>query len=220
VDNVNVPPLDVMTVTELPLASGEVAEVEAGPDVEVAELDAPGELSLALMVLRPELCEGATDPEVREELGKWPTKNCILCPVLCGSEHMLVRVFASLNATVADAALVQLQYEPGWRVEGFPSCEQMAHSPSLLSHSVRATHGWSKISESMRPMSFCFRALAHRSPSWGMSRPRNPGRYTQPNMSNSYHNLNREYRSKHCQLGSCLLLHSRSDDQKHRCRRG
>lgn len=53
---------------------------------------------------------------------------------------MLLRLVESLKTTVADAALVQLQYEPGCRVVGFPFCEQMAHSPSLLSHSVRATH--------------------------------------------------------------------------------
>jgi hypothetical protein len=68
----------------------------------------------------------------------------MLCPVLVGREHMLVRVFESLNATVAEAALVQVQYAPGWSVDGFPDCEQMAHSPFLSSQSVRATHGWSK----------------------------------------------------------------------------
>ena len=68
----------------------------------------------------------------------------MLCPVLFGSEHILLSVFESLNATVAEAALVQLQNEPAWRVEGFPSCEQMAHSPSLSSQRVRATQGWSK----------------------------------------------------------------------------
>lgn len=67
----------------------------------------------------------------------------MLCPVLLGNEHMLVRVLESLNATVAFDATVQLQYEPGWRVEGLPFCEQMAHSPLLLSQSVSATHGWS-----------------------------------------------------------------------------
>jgi hypothetical protein len=137
--DVNVLPFDVKTVIELLLAS-----VEVGPDVAVAELDTPEELSPALVRVETELCDGAASPEARDELGEWPMKNCMLCPVLFGSEHILVRVFESLNATVADAALVQLQNEPGWRVEGFPSCEQMAHSPLLLSQSVRATHGWSK----------------------------------------------------------------------------
>jgi len=144
VEDVNVVPLDVKTVTELLLAPVEVACVEVGPE----------ELSAAPVLVDEEegeegegegeeRCDGAADAEAREELGKWPTKNCMLCPVLFGSEHILVRVLASPNATVADAALVQLQYEPGWRVEGLPSCEQTAHSPLLLSQSVRATHGWS-----------------------------------------------------------------------------
>ena len=144
VGEVNVLPFDVKTVIETLLTSVEVSFVEVGPEVAVAELDTPEELSPALVRVETELCDGAASPAAREELGKWPTKNCMLCPVLFGSEAILVRVFESLNATVADAALVQLQYEPGWRVEGFPSCEQMAHSPSLLSQSVRATHGWSK----------------------------------------------------------------------------
>lgn len=160
--DVNVVPLDVKTVTEpllASVASVEVALSEGGPDVVVAELhaaaeelcapaevDAPEELSPALGLVEAEFCDGAADPEAeaREELGKWPTKNCMLWPVLFGSEHMLVRVFESVNAIVAEAALVQLQYAPGWRVEGFPSCEQMAHSSSLSSQRVSATHGWSK----------------------------------------------------------------------------
>jgi len=133
--DVNVLPLDVkvVTVSELPLACGEEALVEVGPavavvgfdapdvavagldapDVAVAEFDTPEEPPPALLLAEAELCDGAADTEAREELGKWPTKNCMLCPVLCGSEHMLVRVFVSLNATVAEAAFVQLQYEPG-----------------------------------------------------------------------------------------------------------
>jgi hypothetical protein len=172
VDDVIVLPFDVKTVTEPLEASGEVAFVETvldvepgpdeavepdaaaepdvapeldvavGPDVAVGELDAAEELTGALVLAGVELCDGAADPEVREELGKWPTKNCMLCPVLFGSEHILVRVVESLNATVAEAALVQLQYAPGWRVEGFPSCEQIAHS-LVPSQSVRATQGWS-----------------------------------------------------------------------------
>jgi hypothetical protein len=65
----------------------------------------------------------------------------MLCPVLWGSEAMFARTVESLNATVADAELVQLQNEPGWSVEGLPCCEQMAQVPSLLSQRVRATHG-------------------------------------------------------------------------------
>lgn len=170
-DDVNVLPLDVKTVTEPLEVSVDVAFVEVvldaeagpdvgvepdeavepdaapeldvavGPDVAVGELDAAEELAGGLVLAGVELCDGAGEPEVREELGKWPTKNCMLCPVLFGSEHILVRVVESLNATVAEAALVQLQYEPGWRVEGFPACEQIAHSPLLLSQSVSATHG-------------------------------------------------------------------------------
>lgn len=137
--DVNVLPFDVKTVIELLLAS-----VEVGPDVAVAELATPEELSPALVRIDTEFSDGAASPEARDELGEWPTKNCMLCPVLCGSEHILLSVLESLNATVADAALVQLQNEPGWSVEGSPSCEQMAHSPLLLSQSVRATHGWSE----------------------------------------------------------------------------
>lgn len=54
---------------------------------------------------------------------------------------MFVRLALSLNATVADALSVQLQYEPGCRVEGFPTCEQAAQTPSPLSQSVRAIQG-------------------------------------------------------------------------------
>jgi hypothetical protein len=63
-------------------------------------------------------------------------------------------------------------------------------------------------------------ALAHRCPSWDKSRLRKLDRYTQPNMLKSYHNQNRGYRSKRSQLDNYLLLHSRSDDQKHRYRTG
>ena len=63
------PPLDVKTVVEVPLAS-----VELGLDVAVAELDVPEELSLApVLVVVP--CDGEAVPEAGEELGKWPTKN-------------------------------------------------------------------------------------------------------------------------------------------------
>jgi len=133
--------LDVKTVTEALPASVEATSVEVGPDVAVAELGALEELSSALV--EPELCVGLVNTDAGGEVGIWPTKNWMLCPVLWGSEQMFVRLVESLNATVADDAKVQLQYEPGWRVEGFPSCEQMAHSPLLLSQSVRATHGWS-----------------------------------------------------------------------------
>ena len=67
---------------------------------------------------------------------------------------MFVRLVESLNATVADDATVQLQNEPGWRVDGFPSCEQMAHSPLLLSQSVRATQGWSRTDQSTLALGF------------------------------------------------------------------
>ncbi len=75
VDVVKVWPLDVRTVTELLLASAVVASEEVCPDVGVAELDAAEELSPALGVVEAELCAGAADPDVSEELGKWPTKN-------------------------------------------------------------------------------------------------------------------------------------------------
>jgi hypothetical protein len=58
---------------------------------------------------------------------------------------MFARMVESLNATVADAELVQLQNEPGCSVDGLPCCEQIAQAPSLLSQRVRATHGWSKM---------------------------------------------------------------------------
>ena len=58
------------TVTELLLAS-----VEVGPDVAVAELDALDELSPVLGLVEAELCDGAADPEAREELGECPAKN-------------------------------------------------------------------------------------------------------------------------------------------------
>lgn len=75
--------------------------------------------------------------------GVWPAWNAMLCPVLRGNDATCARVFASLKATVVLAASVQLQNEPGWSVAGSPLCEQGAHSPSLLSHSVSAIHGWS-----------------------------------------------------------------------------
>lgn len=112
VGDVNVRPCDMKTVTGLLLASVEVSFVEVGLDIAVAEPDTPEEPSPARVLVEAELSGGAASPEAREELGEWPTKNCMLCPVLFGSEHILVRVFESLNAIVADAALVQLQYEP------------------------------------------------------------------------------------------------------------
>jgi len=159
----------VKTVTEPLPASVEDAPAEVGPEVEVpcaelrpevavaefdaeaeefgapAELDAPEELPPALGLVEAEFCDGEAGPEAeaRVELGKWPTKNWMLCPVLFGSEHILLRVLESVNAIVAEAAMVQLQDAPGWRVEGFPTCEQMAHSSSSSSQRVRATHGWS-----------------------------------------------------------------------------
>lgn len=78
------------------------------------------------------------------DVGVWPAKNWTVSPVLWGSEAMLARLLASRNATVADAASVQLQNEPGWSVVGFPSWEQAAQAPSLLSQSVRAIHGASR----------------------------------------------------------------------------
>ena len=132
---------DVKTVTETLPETMEGAFVEVRPDVAVGELGVLAELSA---LVEPELFVGAADADAGGEVGIWPAKNWMLCPVLLGNEQIFVRLVESLNATVADDATVQLQNEPGWRVEGFPSCEQMAHLPSLLSQSVRATHGWSK----------------------------------------------------------------------------
>jgi len=75
--------------------------------------------------------------------GVWLAWNAMLCPVLWGSDANCARLSASLKATVVLAASVQLQKDPGWSVIGSPFCEHGAHSPSLLSHSVSAIHGWS-----------------------------------------------------------------------------
>jgi hypothetical protein len=89
-------------------------DVELACDDEVAlgvvELEGIGEefwdgVVLAGVDCRDELLGGATSTE----LGDCPAKNWMLCPVFCGSEHMLERVFVSLKATVADATSVQLQ---------------------------------------------------------------------------------------------------------------
>lgn len=76
-------------------------------------------------------------------VGTYPAKNWTLDPVPWGKEAVLGSVLASLNATVAFAVSVQEQNDPGWRVDGLPSCEQAAQMPSLLSQRVRAIHGWS-----------------------------------------------------------------------------
>jgi len=102
---------DVKTVTEPLPESVEVASVEVEPDVAVAELGVLEELSPALV--ESELCVCTVDPDAEEEVGVWPVKNWMLCPVLWGSEQIFVRLVESLNATVADDATVQLQYEPG-----------------------------------------------------------------------------------------------------------
>ena len=114
--------------------------VELAPDARTAdELFALEEPPAG--VVEPESCVSVAVPDARMELGLWPSRNWILCPTLLGREAKLLRLMESLKATVADAASVQLQYEPGCRVVGSPFWEQMAHSPLLLSQSVRATHG-------------------------------------------------------------------------------
>ncbi|KAL9078257.1 MAG: hypothetical protein Q9157_002837 [Trypethelium eluteriae] len=148
-DEVTVLPLDVKAEIEVLPETVETAFVEVGPDVGELELRALEELPDALVLAESELPDGAADPDARTDEGIWPSRNWILCPVLCGSEHMFARLAESLNAIVADDATVQLQYAPGWRVEGFPFCEQIAHSPLLLSHNVRATHGWAKRGQSI-----------------------------------------------------------------------
>jgi hypothetical protein len=72
---------------------------------------------------------------------------------------MLARTVASLKATVVFDASVQLQKEPGCSVEGLPSCEQGAQAPSLLSHSVRASHSWPKKVSCCSPNSHHYVAL-------------------------------------------------------------
>ena len=113
IDDVIVLLLDVKTVTEtLPEpVEAAPAELGLGPDVAVTWVGALDELSSALV--EPEFCVGAVDPDAGEEVGVWPAKNLMLSPVLWGSEQMLVRLVESLNATVAEDATVQLQYEPG-----------------------------------------------------------------------------------------------------------
>ena len=139
IDDVIVLLFDVKTVIEALPESVWAGSIVVRPDVTVAEFGLFVEPFSVLV--EPEFCVCAADLETGEAVGIWPTKNWMLCPVLWGSEQMFVRLVESLNATVADDAAVQLQNEPGWRVEGFPSCEQIAHSPLLLSQSVRATQG-------------------------------------------------------------------------------
>lgn len=72
--------LDVNTVTEALPEFVEAAFVELGPDVAAAELGALEELPSTLV--ETELCVGAVDPDAGEEVGMWPTKYWMLCPVL------------------------------------------------------------------------------------------------------------------------------------------
>lgn len=66
----------------------------------------------------------------------------MLSPVRAGNEARLESVLVPLTAVVVDAASVNVQYEPGWRVGGLPTCEQGAQAPSLSSQSVRAIQAW------------------------------------------------------------------------------
>lgn len=61
------------------------------------------------MLVESGLPDGVADPGARTEEGAWSSRNWMLCPVLCGSEHMSARLFEALNAIVADDATVQLQ---------------------------------------------------------------------------------------------------------------
>ena len=62
-----------------------------------------------LPLLEPAPDADALVPDDVGVVGVWPGKNEMLSPVLVGSEQTLVRLLVSLNATVADAALVQEQ---------------------------------------------------------------------------------------------------------------
>lgn len=127
------------------LALEAAVEEPAEPDVDAAVCDGEFEvgLPLELSLVEPEFDAGADEAAGITEDGLWPSRYLMLCPVLCGSEATLARLLASLNATVVFDASVQEQYEPGWRVEGFPFCEHGAQAPSLSSQSVSAIHGWS-----------------------------------------------------------------------------
>ena len=63
-------------------------------------------------------------------------------PVLRGKEATLLKVAASLKATFAEAALVQVQGEPASRVKGLPYCTHSAQTPLLLSQSTRPIQAW------------------------------------------------------------------------------
>jgi hypothetical protein len=132
-----------VVVIEVGLAFVALADVETDPVLAVFEFD---ELVFAVVLAEVSFWVDAAGGDTSTELGWWPTKNCILWPVACGKDAILDSVAASVNAMVVDAAIVQLQNEPGCRVVGFPDCEHIAHSSGRSSHLVKATQGWSATS--------------------------------------------------------------------------
>lgn len=140
---------DVVPRVENPVSEGDSLPLvdPVDPGLGPAVMESPFVVSESFVVELTSLLSsselGDSVPAVGDPVGVCPAKYDILSSVPRGSEAMFCRVFASLKATVADAASVQEQKEPGCKVDGSPSCEQMAHSPSLSSQRVSATHGWS-----------------------------------------------------------------------------
>jgi hypothetical protein len=138
--------LDVNDVMGLLLACVVEEEVNDVVDeelvVEGAELDTI-ELLLLLEVVLNGVVDGVDVGVVKIELGDLSAKKDMVPPLLSGKKAILLRVGASLKATIADAALVQLQGEPASRVEGLPSCVHSAQTFSLSSHLMRPIQGWS-----------------------------------------------------------------------------
>lgn len=145
----------------------------------------------------------------------------MLSPVCWGSEASFARLLESRNAIVDDAASVQLQYEPAWRVDGSPFCEQAAQAPSLWSQSVRAIHGWSQRCQLHSCSINASWARAHRFPLCPDNlRLGSLDQYIRPYTSDNCHSRNHECRNMHCPLDSYLLPRSKSGGRKRRCRMG
>lgn len=75
-------------------------------------------------------------------MGTCPASNLMFLPVPEGKDAKSARVGESENAVgVNFATSVQLQNEPGWSVDGFPSCEHAPHTLSSSSQRVSAIQG-------------------------------------------------------------------------------
>lgn len=99
----------------------------------------PADLEVDCSLLFPVVCAGGG---LLEAVGVLPGKKLMVSPVAFGSDATFGMTLEPLITIVVDAAIVQLQYEPGRSVVGLPSCGHGAQA-GTSSHSVNAIHGWS-----------------------------------------------------------------------------